>query len=550
MRIKKANLFLYIRLISIGLFIALSILIPAFIIMPLWFSSYYENQNKYLCYQTLQSIQSSFKLAKEELIQELSPYLKQDLSTQVSKNNLKLLFTSQELYGISQYEIDTSGKYHLKNEFYSPKNLNNSGFKVTALENLETYSPLIAKLSNIRRPLIISRKFFDQRQVWTLFLRHNNILTTVHIDALKLWPNGIERKDCDIVAANSLGEVISPFISKSITKKDIQTLITNFSQINQNPEIIKKTFDSTNLVYNKTHDGILFIARPLFQNTDQIKTSLQELILFLIFIFSLISIYITLIQAKRLSNNINKIKDTVSAFIDHNFKARPKIFKNDEFQDLEFSLDTLGKELEKQSLYSGSLQKFSGLNYDLYDIRSSFRVTKSKTLTSMSIQIENLTYDRSPKYFRELFNEVLQNIRSTVEKNNGVIDSIQNNQILTLWGFPYESEQDHIQAIETALKLQENLKSINKRFKTQIKLAIGIEKGKVIIGRFDTKEHEKYSAIGAPIESSYMLMSLSSLNSYNILLGKTLSKEAKNDFILKENNTNNQQSYSILLRKV
>ncbi len=548
MKIKKANLFLYIRLICTGLFITLSILIPTFIIIPIWFSSYYENQNKYLCLQTLESIQSSFELAQEELIQELKPYLTKPLGSKIFEKSLELLFTSHDLYGVAQYEINRSGKYILKNEFFSPKNLNNSGFKTTTLENLETYSPIIQNLSKIRKPLIISRKFFDQRQIWTLFLRNKTTLTAVHIDALKLWPNGVERKNCDIVVVNSLGEIISPVTSKSLTKKDIQNLITNFSQIEKNPQLIEKTFDSANIVYKKSHDGILFIALPLLQKVGEVKRSLQKIILFLICIFSIMSIYLMFIQSKRLSKNINKIKDTLSAFINNNFKARPQIFKEDEFQDLEFALDTLGNQLEKQSLYSGSLRKFSNLKHDLHDIHSSFKLSKSKTVISMSIKIDNLIYDRSPKQFRELFNDIIYIIRSTVEKNNGIINGIQNNQILILWGLPYESNQDHIHAITAAIELHKSLKPINQRFKISIKLAIGIEKGQVIMGRFDSQEHEEYSAIGKSIESSYKLMSLSSSKNYNILLGKNLSKEAKNNFNLKQENKNNEEIYSILIK--
>jgi class 3 adenylate cyclase len=112
----------------------------------------------------------------------------------------------------------------------------------------------------------------------------------------------------------------------------------------------------------------------------------------------------------------------------------------------------------------------------------------------------SITEKSEPWASVNMLNMYLEHMTEHVTKNNGTLNKFIGDSIMALYNAPTDNEDHIFDAIKTALGMKQELKKLNKTLKEkglkEIKMGIGINSGKAIIGNIGTNKRMEYTAIG------------------------------------------------------
>ena len=98
-----------------------------------------------------------------------------------------------------------------------------------------------------------------------------------------------------------------------------------------------------------------------------------------------------------------------------------------------------------------------------------------------------------------------------IRGHKGTLNEIEGDGILTFFGAPLVSKDDHERAVACAIEMQNAMVEVNaeqKRLKLPVlSMGIGLNTGEVVVGNIGSEERAKYSAIGSPINTAYRVES-------------------------------------------
>ncbi|MEN3038313.1 MAG: CHASE2 domain-containing protein [Candidatus Kryptonium sp.] len=151
--------------------------------------------------------------------------------------------------------------------------------------------------------------------------------------------------------------------------------------------------------------------------------------------------------------------------------------------------------------------------------------------TSMS---EKLT----PHELVTLLNELLDELSLIIFKNKGTIDKYIGDAIMAFWGAPVPDENHAYNACITALEMQEKLRELRERWKKlkrpEIKMRIGINTGRVIIGNMGSKVKFNYTVVGDDVNLASRLEGANKEYGTSIMIGEATYNKVKDKFIVRE----------------
>lgn len=151
--------------------------------------------------------------------------------------------------------------------------------------------------------------------------------------------------------------------------------------------------------------------------------------------------------------------------------------------------------------------------------------------TSMS---EKLT----PHELVTLLNELLDELSLIIFKNKGTIDKYIGDAIMAFWGAPVPDENHAYNACITALEMQEKLKELREKWRKlkrpEIKMRIGINTGRVIIGNMGSKVKFNYTVVGDDVNLASRLEGANKEYGTSIMIGEATYNKVKDKFIVRE----------------
>ena len=161
---------------------------------------------------------------------------------------------------------------------------------------------------------------------------------------------------------------------------------------------------------------------------------------------------------------------------------------------------------------------------------------ETKTMTFLFSDIRGFTpisekYKNNPEGLTKLINRFLTVMTDVIIKNGGTIDKFMGDCIMAFWNAPIENEKHRESAIRSSIEMQTELAKLNvelyKEKLPQIKIGIGINTGKALVGNMGSRQRFDYSVIGDAVNLA------SRLESSSKTLGKTL--------VIGEGTTNNRE---------
>lgn len=146
-----------------------------------------------------------------------------------------------------------------------------------------------------------------------------------------------------------------------------------------------------------------------------------------------------------------------------------------------------------------------------------------------------LAENRAPEEMVALLNELFSMLSEIVFRHQGTVDKFIGDCIMAVWGAP-DPEPNHakrsLMAAEEMMRfLEVGNEEWRERYGVELRLAIGINSGSVIVGNIGSKKRMEYTAIGDVVNVAARLESLARPN--QILLAEPTRKLVQDEFVFR-----------------
>ncbi len=119
----------------------------------------------------------------------------------------------------------------------------------------------------------------------------------------------------------------------------------------------------------------------------------------------------------------------------------------------------------------------------------------------------------------------------TIMKRDGVVDKYIGDAIMAFFGAPVQHTDDALQAVMTALEMQEALVEFNQEQqqigKPQFRVGIGINYGVVTVGNIGSEKKMDYTVIGDMVNLASRLESLTKIYKQDLIFSESMYREVR-----------------------
>ena len=164
---------------------------------------------------------------------------------------------------------------------------------------------------------------------------------------------------------------------------------------------------------------------------------------------------------------------------------------------------------------------------------------ETRTMTFMFSDIRGFTpisekYKGNPEGLTKLINRFLTRMTDIIIKNGGTIDKFMGDCIMAFWNAPIDDPEHEENAVQAALEMQEELKTLNAELSKEnlpnINIGIGINTGEALVGNMGSNQRFDYSVIGDAVNLASRLESSSKTLGKTLVVGENTVKAAKYNY--------------------
>jgi adenylate cyclase len=136
-----------------------------------------------------------------------------------------------------------------------------------------------------------------------------------------------------------------------------------------------------------------------------------------------------------------------------------------------------------------------------------------------------LSPELEPARIAETLAANLTEITAIVNRHGGVIDKFIGDCMMVLYNAPRETRNHALQAVQTALELEERTRDISGRWEARlgraIRCSVGISTGRAFVGNIGSTQRMQYGAVGYTVELASRLESLTEEYNAPIVISET-----------------------------
>jgi adenylate cyclase len=136
-------------------------------------------------------------------------------------------------------------------------------------------------------------------------------------------------------------------------------------------------------------------------------------------------------------------------------------------------------------------------------------------VTAMFADVRNFTAlseSSTPEVIVNLLNRYFSMVSEIIFRHGGTLDKYIGDGLMAIFGAPYVSELDAVQAVRAAIEMQRTMIVFNDRLRAEnlppIQIGIGINTGSAIVGYIGSETRLDYTAIGDTINTAARLESI------------------------------------------
>jgi len=162
-----------------------------------------------------------------------------------------------------------------------------------------------------------------------------------------------------------------------------------------------------------------------------------------------------------------------------------------------------------------------------------------KELTILFSDISGFTKwssDKSPESVHNFLSDYLESMAGILFAHGGTVDKFMGDGILAFFGDPFETANHTEQCVKAAIAMQKKVRELAEKWKPivdiDLKVRIGINTGKVIVGNLGNKTRIEYTVIGAAVNLAQRMESNAPVG--GILVTADVREKVKDKFAFSE----------------
>jgi len=163
---------------------------------------------------------------------------------------------------------------------------------------------------------------------------------------------------------------------------------------------------------------------------------------------------------------------------------------------------------QEQLLLRNALSRYfpSALAQRIMRERKTELIPNYKELTILFSDISGFTKwssDKNPELVHSFLNDYLETMAGILFAGGGTVDKFMGDGILAFFGDPFEMPDHCERCLKAAIAMQDEIRKFSEKWKPltalDLKVRVGINTGKVIVGNLGSKTRIEYTVIGADV---------------------------------------------------
>ena len=143
-----------------------------------------------------------------------------------------------------------------------------------------------------------------------------------------------------------------------------------------------------------------------------------------------------------------------------------------------------------------------------------------------------------PEEVAAMLREYLTEMTEVIFKHGGTVDKYMGDCVMALYNVPFEDPDHVMNAMQTALELQERTLQVSARWEARlgavIRSGIGINTGEAVVGTMGSRQRLEYTAIGDTINLGSRLESLTKEYGVAIIISEFTQQRLQGGFLTRE----------------
>ena len=255
--------------------------------------------------------------------------------------------------------------------------------------------------------------------------------------------------------------------------------------------------------------------------------------LFILFLFIIIAIRISILIARpisKLTNEIYELKQLKTSVDIQNDSTISEIhLAQSSLQQLKSGMESFKKymplELVSKLIESNTAAKIGG---------------EEKPLVVMFTDIQDFTgisENMTPTELTKQLSEYFTHMQEIIWKYEGTIDKYIGDSIMIFWGAPLEVDEPVLKAVKCAMEMQRKLDAINevwkKEGKSELQTRIGIHYGLTLVGNIGSNERMNYTIMGDSVNTAARLENINKVYTTKIIFSQEVNELVEDKLITK-----------------
>jgi class 3 adenylate cyclase/tetratricopeptide (TPR) repeat protein len=275
---------------------------------------------------------------------------------------------------------------------------------------------------------------------------------------------------------------------------------------------------------------------PLFYARLPSAAAMDSLFNYIVFwgVSLVLSLHLGKIIAETLILPIQEIIQKVSLIEKGKFDAKVDVVSKDEIGTLGNAINRMGSGLERRERVEKLFHKYIDkkiANRILENCETEFRIESSKvnavilfadirgyTSLSETIPAQDVVM---------ILNQYFEKMVRIVQEHGGVVDKFIGDNLMAVWGVPYEVQDGEEKAVRAALQMIDEIRIWNEeRIRLEqpsFAIGIGLNAGVVIAGSLGSAEHMEYTVIGDVVNTAQRAEAIAGRN--EVLISESIYRK-------------------------
>ena len=249
------------------------------------------------------------------------------------------------------------------------------------------------------------------------------------------------------------------------------------------------------------------------QSLDNFLMYMPDVIWFLLGVFGVLAAWLAVFLAKSVSEPLQSFQSVMTTVRRGDLDAQVAVVSNDEIGHMGEGFNRMVRDLKQAETIKNTFGRY--LSREIVDeiLKSPGGVELKGELRDISILVADLrdftkmTEALRPRQVLEIVNRYLEIMTDIIVAHRGTIDEFTGDGILVFFGAP-QALPDHCrQAVRCALDMQQAMAGLNQhlsgRSLPELRMGIGINSGRLIVGNIGSEKRKKYGAVGSPINLAF-----------------------------------------------